>query len=202
MIEAKVTALTSRAGVRTVFRSRLEARWSLYFDELGFDWKYEPFKYPLNDKNFTYTPDFEVVGIGIIEIKPTWEALTESIDRIESYVRQTGNRVYLFSGSEPVFAGARVLYGHPLRVLTLDEMQRFLVLCGTQRHELAKADWHLVFDTVRSALKKASEKMEIEPLSVGEVMAYQDQRSVYAMPFDLRKDLLRKVAERHRSTTT
>lgn len=39
------------------FRSRLEARWAVFFDELNIDWMYEPEGYELND-GFYYLPDF------------------------------------------------------------------------------------------------------------------------------------------------
>lgn len=39
------------------FRSRLEARWAMFFDELSIDWMYEPEGYELND-GFWYLPDF------------------------------------------------------------------------------------------------------------------------------------------------
>lgn len=42
------------------FRSRLEARWAVYFDERGFDWEYEPQGYEIN--GLKYLPDFRVDG--------------------------------------------------------------------------------------------------------------------------------------------
>lgn len=46
---------TSYAGRR--FRSRLEARWAVFFDRAGIDWQYEPEGYD-NKKGFRYLPDF------------------------------------------------------------------------------------------------------------------------------------------------
>jgi hypothetical protein len=42
------------------FRSRLEARWSVFFDECGLDWQYEPqgFEITLIHKKIKYLPDF------------------------------------------------------------------------------------------------------------------------------------------------
>lgn len=39
------------------FRSRLEARWAVFFDEIGADWEYEPEGYELPDGT-RYLPDF------------------------------------------------------------------------------------------------------------------------------------------------
>lgn len=53
------------------FRSRLEARWAAFFDEIGWQWNYEPFD--LNG----YIPDFSLSGFAcgpiIVEVKPTEE---------------------------------------------------------------------------------------------------------------------------------
>lgn len=56
---------TRRAGVQ--FRSRLEARWSLFFDLLGWPWEYEPLDLD------GYIPDFVVLfpfAPLLIEVKP------------------------------------------------------------------------------------------------------------------------------------
>jgi len=41
------------------FRSRLEARWAVFFDALGIDWKYEHEGYDLGEMGW-YLPDFEI----------------------------------------------------------------------------------------------------------------------------------------------
>lgn len=42
------------------FRSRLEARWAVFFDEMGIDWEYEPegFEFIHDGKTVRYLPDF------------------------------------------------------------------------------------------------------------------------------------------------
>lgn len=54
------------------FRSRLEARWAVFFDQMGFKWKYEDqgFELPCG----RYLPDFEVECRGrtiFVEVKPS-----------------------------------------------------------------------------------------------------------------------------------
>ena len=39
------------------FRSRLEARWAVFFDAMGVKWEYEPQGYVLDDGT-AYLPDF------------------------------------------------------------------------------------------------------------------------------------------------
>lgn len=61
---------TEYAGVR--FRSRLEARWAVFFDALGIRWEYEPEAFELSDRT-RYLPDFwlpEFVGGIYVEVKP------------------------------------------------------------------------------------------------------------------------------------
>jgi len=59
----------------TEYRSRLEARWALFLDEVGCFANYEPFA--IEHNNLSYTPDFYVMphhfmsdGPYLIEIKP------------------------------------------------------------------------------------------------------------------------------------
>lgn len=51
------------------FRSRLEARWAVFFDALGLKWEYEPEGYELPDGSW-YLPDFRINSKYSIEIKP------------------------------------------------------------------------------------------------------------------------------------
>lgn len=45
------------------FRSRLEARWAVFFETLGLKWEYEPEGFELGD-GFRYLPDFRVTYPG------------------------------------------------------------------------------------------------------------------------------------------
>lgn len=52
------------------FRSRLEARWAVFFDTLGIRWEYEPEGYQLANGTY-YLPDFWLPELAaLIEIKP------------------------------------------------------------------------------------------------------------------------------------
>lgn len=51
------------------FRSRLEARWAVFFDALGIRWEYEPQGYDVGGRR--YLPDFYLPDSKtIVEIKP------------------------------------------------------------------------------------------------------------------------------------
>jgi len=58
----------------TQFRSRLEARWAVFFDCLAIDWIYEPMTFTIQPTKWEYTPDFEITckkGKPIlVEVKP------------------------------------------------------------------------------------------------------------------------------------
>ena len=61
---------TTYAGHK--FRSRLEARWAVFFDELGIVWEYEPEGYKMPDGT-CYMPDFWLPyfsGGMYVEVKP------------------------------------------------------------------------------------------------------------------------------------
>ncbi|TQS30021.1 hypothetical protein [Microbispora sp. KK1-11] len=61
---------TQYSGCR--FRSRLEARWAVFFDTLGIPWEYEPQGYLIGpeDNRRPYLPDFYLPGIGTwVEVK-------------------------------------------------------------------------------------------------------------------------------------
>ena len=45
-----------------LFRSRLEARWAVFFDACGVDWEYEPEGYDLGN-GLMYLPDFLLHGV-------------------------------------------------------------------------------------------------------------------------------------------
>lgn len=52
------------------FRSRLEARWAVFFDHLGIRWDYEPEGFELGN-GLRYLPDFWLPDAGLwVEVKP------------------------------------------------------------------------------------------------------------------------------------
>lgn len=76
------------------FRSRLEARWAVFFSSLGIDWSYEPEGFDLDDAG-RYLPDFWLPRENIwIEVKPVWP------DRAE---RLKAHRLHDYSGKPVVF---------------------------------------------------------------------------------------------------
>ena len=70
-----------------LFRSRLEARWAVFFDALRIKWEYEPEGYDLGD-GVKYLPDFYWTEENIyIEIKPSNFNIEYSPKDVEKYTR-------------------------------------------------------------------------------------------------------------------
>jgi hypothetical protein len=82
------------------FRSRLEARWAVFLDELVVDWAYEPEGFELDDVGTRYLPDFLVTPFGkspfwleIKGVKPSAEEIRKAC-----LLSNAHYAVHLFSG--------------------------------------------------------------------------------------------------------
>lgn len=82
------------------FRSRLEARWAVFFDTIGAKWEYEPEGYKLKDGTY-YLPDFLLHDVRGRGVNHTY--LKKSVNPGEIYVEVKGklseedlNKVWLF----------------------------------------------------------------------------------------------------------
>ena len=82
------------------FRSRLEARWAVFFDSLGLDWEYEPEGYDLGDAGW-YLPDFWIDSLDLwVEVKSCASMITrESIEKAEKI--SDGCFVAIVAGKSP-----------------------------------------------------------------------------------------------------
>lgn len=79
---------------RHIFRSRLEARWAVFFDALGEKWEYEPEGFDLGDGVY-YLPDFYLVGLGCYaEVKRE----SGEFDKVEKFVESTKQSILLCEG--------------------------------------------------------------------------------------------------------
>ncbi len=87
------------------FRSRLEARWAVFFDSLGIEWDYEKEGYDLGELGW-YLPDFwlpyhaqpDYPDAGyFVEIKPFGPTQLE-LDKIMAIAEGTKHTCWLFAG--------------------------------------------------------------------------------------------------------
>ena len=89
---------------RRRFRSRLEARWAVFFDTAGIIWEYEPEGFHVNGGQ--YLPDFWLPQVRLkdydpgiyIEVKPEPPPISE-INKYRSLVVNTGRNLGLVCGS-------------------------------------------------------------------------------------------------------
>lgn len=83
------------------FRSRLEARWAVFFDACGIEWEYEPQGYDLGD-GVCYLPDFLLHGV----IVPCYWLNDEGALYVEVKGKMTDDdakKIKLFSRINPIF---------------------------------------------------------------------------------------------------
>lgn len=83
------------------FRSRIEARWAVFFDALGIAWEYEREGYELESSQGRYLPDFWLPDHRYwIEIKGAYPSLNERKHLSEFARGMPNDEVYLFCGSD------------------------------------------------------------------------------------------------------
>jgi hypothetical protein len=74
------------------FRSRLEARWAVFFDKIGLEWLYEPEGFDLGEIGW-YLPDFYLPDWkSYIEIKPTIPSFRELLKSVELIMNMNASR--------------------------------------------------------------------------------------------------------------
>jgi len=96
---AKIKAIeTEYNGYR--FRSRLEARWAIFFDSAKICYEYELEGYEM-DGGIRYLPDFYLTGYKLhVEIKPDLETLTfKELEKIDRFAMCPDNKVLLICGT-------------------------------------------------------------------------------------------------------
>ena len=82
------------------FRSRLEARWAVFFDQTGIEWEYEPQGYLVDGQ--PYLPDFYLPKLGWwVEVKGTEEDLLANQRRIVGAAYGLGHLLILGQMPDP-----------------------------------------------------------------------------------------------------
>jgi hypothetical protein len=80
------------------FRSRLEARWAVFFDRIGHEWEYEPEGFELPSGR--YLPDFRIKDFDVyVEIKPKEPEAREMALQRDMY--DAGADLLILWGSDP-----------------------------------------------------------------------------------------------------
>jgi hypothetical protein len=143
------------------FRSRLEARWAVFFDALNIKWEYEPQGYLVGPHSTPYLPDFWLPPEGLwVEVK----GAEEQID-VELLV----NAVIPHRGL-PAPPSSLHVAGYDVRLLILgriDEVAR-LTETDTQKHVGYCQPTHAVLsfrngEVVQGDAYFAADRIEIQP---------------------------------------
>ena len=69
------------------FRSRLEARWGVFFDRMGIPWEYEADGFRTSHGG--YLPDFRLFGCLFAEVKPLVH-IESAFPKLLAFVQETG----------------------------------------------------------------------------------------------------------------
>lgn len=129
------------------FRSRLEARWAVFFDHLGLSWQYEPEGFDLGD-GVWYLPDFRVESshhnVIWYEVKPKGTVSDPKFDKFSKLLKEHGPGMKWQRNSA-------ILSGDPADVLGYigggceksDYFARSLPIMATNFNELASTEWRL-----------------------------------------------------------
>jgi len=105
------------------FRSRLEARWAVFFDVLGAAWEYEPQVFDLGDLGH-YLPDFLLPAWRYNkarETQPLWLEIkppafpAAALTKVRAVAELTGDRAILCAGIPS--RRLRITGGHTLHML-------------------------------------------------------------------------------------
>lgn len=137
---------TRYAGV--LFRSRTEARWAKFWDQLDVKWTYETQGFAT--EGTPYLPDFVVwaaAGMLWAEVKGAWEADPAGIERWRQFAvwRPQPSRAVLLIGPPRVGEGTAIVIGgdegsgDPLRGPWEDDTQEWRPCGGGQHFDLAYA---------------------------------------------------------------
>lgn len=79
------------------FRSRLEARWAVFFDDMEYEYQYEPEGYTFDDGT-KYLPDFYLPGVGYyVEVKGKNDHIVEDMAKIWRFVEAAKKPVVILS---------------------------------------------------------------------------------------------------------
>jgi hypothetical protein len=81
------------------FRSRLEARWAVFFDQLGVQYEYELEGFSL-PSGAAYLPDFFLPALGVhVEVKPTERIRSADLRKMVEFALEGDHRLLLIAGS-------------------------------------------------------------------------------------------------------
>lgn len=153
------------------FRSRLEARWAVYFDQVGVVLEYEPAGFNLGGK--CYLPDFYLPEFNTyIEVKPTVgdkdKVFSDMVAMIESGASQKGKCLAVFGDplNHKLMAIGRIDDGQPWQddfcdqtAIAFDVSGEEKLICPTFSLSAAEKISVKLKKTVKSLIDNYQEKL-------------------------------------------
>jgi hypothetical protein len=132
-IMTKFVIQTKYKGYR--FRSRTEARWAVFFDTLGLDWKYEFEGFDLGKYGF-YLPDFWLPDVKMWAEVKAEQFTEEEFDKASKLVEITGFSCLLLVGvpenkAYPAITPRRFFF---------DGIDETILFCFTNTHNYPKEE--------------------------------------------------------------
>lgn len=95
------------------FRSRLEAKWAVFFDALQIKYEYEPEGYKLSDGTY-YLPDFYLPQLNYyVEVKGKNDHMFSDMEKVRNFVLENKSAVIILSNI-PYDKKAKGLYWFPI----------------------------------------------------------------------------------------
>ena len=99
------------------FRSRLEARWAVFFDAAGVKYEYEPEGFDLGDGIY-YLPDFYLPDLNYYaEVKGKSEHIIKDLNRVKTFVLKNKTAIMILS-EIPYDTASEGLYWIPMMYYT------------------------------------------------------------------------------------
>jgi hypothetical protein len=117
-----------------LFRSRLEARWAVFFDTLGIKWLYEPQGFDVDGR--PYLPDFCLLLGKMLwaEVKPAIDADPDGVSRFRSFIAARGDRGVVLTDIGPDAEDDEYLLIGPQPGGDYWEGRGFWAACGDDHH--------------------------------------------------------------------
>lgn len=113
------------------FRSRLEARWAVFFDAIGIRYEYEPEGYTAKDGT-CYLPDFYLPDEDVyVEVKPFREGVREELVKPVKFCEKSERLVLFLPNLPPDCEDPMwwfpIMYYHPLKRQVIANLACFVI---------------------------------------------------------------------------
>lgn len=136
------------------FRSRLEARWAVFFDSYGIDYEYELEGFELGN-GLRYLPDFYIPSLSVfVEIKPNQQLSMTELRKIDAFAVGGDKHLVLVMGSPT---------NEEMVLINRCSMAPLCEYCDENEYELA--DEEIVAEYIANAVEFSHVEFNRSPLN-------------------------------------